>query len=69
MIYIGGFHEKSFIEVHDIRFIVANAIEETYEDLRRTWWGGTPESLHIDAWACLKEIEGYGISLKDIPPF
>ncbi len=30
-------------------FVVAQSIEETYDVLRKTWWG-TAESLHLDAW-------------------
>ena len=39
VIYIGGTHEKSLIELHDMRFVVANTIEETYDALRQSWWG------------------------------
>jgi len=66
VIYLGGAHEKSLIELHDIRFIAANTIEETYTDLKN-WWG-TPESLHIDAWGCLSQADGHDISLKNTPP-
>lgn len=52
VIYIGGAHEKSLIELHDMRFVVANTIEETYDTLRQSWWG-TPASLHLDAWGVL----------------
>ena len=67
VIYLGGAHKKSLIELHDIRFIAANTIEETYSALKKDWWG-TPESLHIDAWGCLKKADGYDISLKNTPP-
>lgn len=67
VIYIGGSHEKSLIELHDIRFVVANTIEETYEELRKSWWG-VPESLHLDAWGTLQFIDGYEIQLNKLPP-
>ena len=35
VIYLGGAHEKSLIELHDIRFIAANTIEETYSALKK----------------------------------
>lgn len=31
IIYIGGSHEKAFIELHDMRFVIAETIEDTYE--------------------------------------
>ena len=30
-IYIGGTHEKALIELHDMRFIIAENIKDTYE--------------------------------------
>lgn len=67
VIYIGGAHPRSFIEVHDMRFLVANAIEDTYENLRQSWWG-TPESLHLDAWGILRYTDGYEIHIKNESP-
>ncbi|HUX80402.1 MAG TPA: DUF1543 domain-containing protein [Alphaproteobacteria bacterium] len=66
VIYIGGSHKQSLIELHDVRFVIADSIEETYEDLRRSWWG-TPESLHLDCWGVLKSADGYNICLKYEP--
>lgn len=52
LIYIDGAHERSFIELHDIRFIIANKIEDTYDALRSSWWG-KPGTLHLDSWGAL----------------
>jgi len=67
VIYIGGTYEKAFIELHDMRFILAEKIEDTYDELKRTWWG-TPESLHLDAWGALEYADGYNIVFKNTPP-
>jgi hypothetical protein len=67
VIYIGGAHEKSLIELHDMRFVVANTIEETYESLRKNWWG-TPTSLHLDAWGELNYADGHSIQISKMPP-
>ena len=67
VIYIGGSHPHSLIELHDMRFIIANSIEDTYDALRKSWWG-IPESLHIDAWGILNYADGYRIQvLKEQP--
>jgi hypothetical protein len=66
VIYIGGTHPKAFIELHDYRFIIANTIEDTYQELKDTWWG-TPESLHLDAWGVLEYVDGYKIKISDKP--
>ncbi|NYF32587.1 DUF1543 domain-containing protein [Sphingopyxis sp. JAI108] len=51
--YIGGEMAGANIELHDMRFVAAPTIADTYDALRRQWWG-TPGILHIDCWA---EIE------------
>ena len=66
VIYIGGSHEKAFIELHDMRFVVADCIEDTYDYLRKSWWG-TPESLHLDAWGELKHADDYDIHITNEP--
>lgn len=63
VIYIGGATKTSLIELHDMRFVIAETIEETYEVLRETWWG-TAESLHLDAWGELTYADGYDISIQ-----
>lgn len=65
-IYIGGRLEQAHIELHDMRFIVAERIEATYPELRRQWWG-IPKTLHIDCWAELTHADGYRIRLKSEP--
>lgn len=65
-IYIGGEHPRANIEVHDIRFIVAPAIEATYEALKAQWWG-RPGSLHIDCWSEIAHADGYEVTLRREP--
>jgi hypothetical protein len=67
VIYIGGSHSQSLIELHDMRFAIANNIEETYDILRQSWWG-TPTSLHLDAWGILNYADGHNILISDNPP-
>lgn len=43
-IYIGGELEDANIELHDMRFVLAPSITETYAEFRRQWWG-VPKSL------------------------
>lgn len=66
VMYIGGYHERAFVELHDMRFVIAEKIEDTYESLKKSWWG-TPESLHIDSWGTLKYVDGYNIKISSKP--
>lgn len=65
-IYIGGEIEGANIELHDMRFVVAPSIIETYDELRRQWWG-IPKSLHIDCWAEIDQVDGYDVVLRPEP--
>jgi len=66
-IYVGGEAVGANIELHDMRFVVAPSILETYDELRRQWWG-IPKSLHIDCWAEIDHADGYDVSLR-LEPF
>lgn len=67
VIYIGGKHEAAMIEVHDMRFIIAETIEDTYDELRKGWWG-TPKNLHLDAWGVLRWVDGYEVRIENVRP-
>ncbi len=65
-IYVGGELEGANIELHDMRFVAAPSLTETYDALRRQWWG-IPKSLHIDCWAAIDHADGYDVTLKPEP--
>ncbi len=65
-IFVGGEFPGANIEVHDVRFVVADSIEETHAELRRQWWG-IPRSLHIDCWAEIAHVQGYDVELRAEP--
>ena len=65
-IYIGGEFTGANIELHDMRFVVASSIADTYEQLRQQWWG-IPNSLHIDCWAEITHADGYDLELRPEP--
>mgnify|MGYP003346419487 CR=1 FL=1 len=62
---LGGRAKKANIELHDVRWVVGSKIEDTYEVLRRDWFG-TSEGLHIDSYKKIKYVDGYKINLKNI---
>lgn len=65
-VYVGGKTETSNIELHDMRFVVGEKIEDCYDELRRQWWG-TPQSIHLDAWGALEQVDGFDVSLEPEP--
>lgn len=62
IVVLGGRTKKSHIELHDVRWVVGIDIEETYEQLRKEWFGDQ-KGLHIDSYIKIKYIDGYLINL------
>ena len=65
-VYVGGEMEGAHIELHDMRFVIAETLEDTYQPLKDTWWG-KPGTLHIDCWSELTRADGYAITLRREP--
>jgi len=59
---LGGRAKKANIELHDVRWVVGSKIEDTYDTLRKDWFG-SPQGLHIDSYKKIKYIDGYKINL------
>ena len=59
-----GSAPKSNIELHDIQFVVGETIENTYEQLRKNWFG-TIKGLHLDSYEAIKGADSYQISIQD----
>ena len=59
---LGGRAKRANIEQHDVRWVVGSKIEDTYDTLRKDWFG-SPKGLHIDSYKKIKYIDGYKINL------
>ena len=69
MIGLGGSIQNANCEVHSMQFMIANSIEETYEEMKQRWFG---DSLHIDSYTEIKYIDGYQIDMdsnSDLNPY
>ena len=62
LVVLGGKAKKANIELHDVRWVVGSKIEDTYDTLRKDWFG-SPKGLHIDSYKKIKYIDGYKINL------
>ena len=62
LVVLGGRTQKANIELHDVRWVVGSKIEDTYDTLRKEWFG-SPKGLHIDSYKKIKYIDGYKINL------
>ena len=64
MVVLGGRANKANIELHDVRWVVGSKIEDTYDSLRKDWFGSL-KGLHIDSYKKIKYIDGYKVNLKN----
>ena len=62
IVVLGGRSLKSNIEIHDVRWVVGESIEDTFPELRKQWLGKR-RGLHIDSYKCLKYVDGYKIAI------
>jgi len=62
LVVLGGKAKKANIELHDVRWVVGSKIEDTYDTLRKDWFGSS-QGLHIDSYKKIKYIDGYKINL------
>ena len=65
LVVLGGRAEKANIELHDVRWVVGSKIEETYDTLRRDWFGSS-RGLHIDSYKKIQYIDGHKINLINV---
>ncbi len=63
LVVVGGRIPKANIEVHDVRWVIGSKIEDTFDDLRKGWFG-TIDGLHIDSYKKIYSVDGYKIKLK-----
>ena len=65
LVVLGGRAEKANIELHDVRWVVGSKIEDTYDTLRKDWFG-SPEGLHIDSYKKINFVDGYKVNPRNI---
>ena len=64
LVVLGGRAKKANIELHDVRWVVGSKIEDTYDTLRKDWFG-SPKGLHIDSYKKIKAKIIYGSSILE----
>ena len=65
LVVLGGRAKKANIELHDVRWVVGSKIEDTYDTLRKDWFG-SPKGLHIDSYKKIRYIDGHKVNLINI---
>ena len=65
LVVLGGRANKANIELHDVRWVVGSTIEDTYDTLRKDWFGSS-KGLHIDGYKKIQYIDDHKINLINI---
>ena len=68
LVVLGGRAEKANIELHDVRWVVGSKIEDTYDTLRKDWFGSS-KGLHIDSYKKIQYIDGHKINLINVEEY
>ena len=68
VVMLGGKHPRAKIEVHDIAFVVADTLEQTYPQLRANWFGSS-KGVHIDSWMAVDGVDRWRVELSPLAPF
>ena len=63
IVVLGGRSLKSNIEIHDVRWVLGETIEDTFPELRKQWLG-KKRGLHIDSYKCIRYVDGYEIVIS-----
>ncbi len=66
MVYLGGKAQNCNIELHDVRFVVGESIEDTYSQLKQQWFGEL-KGLHIDSYKEITGVSGFTVNIIDNP--
>ena len=66
LVVLGGRTAGCNIELHDVRFVVGEAIEATLPALRRQWFGRR-RGLHLDSYVAVERADGHRVSLRREP--
>jgi len=62
-VYLWGYIDGCHVEIHDVRFVIGEKIEDTYQQLQEQWIGW-PQYFHIDAYMEIKNIDWYKVHLS-----
>tara|TARA_Y100001968_G_scaffold67445_1_gene58363 strand:+ start:9675 stop:10277 length:603 start_codon:yes stop_codon:yes gene_type:complete len=64
LVNLGGKVKGSHIEVHDVRWVIGDKIEDTFDQLRVEWFGNK-QGLHIDSFLHISFVDGYEINISE----
>ena len=62
-VVLGGRTSSSHIELHDVRWVIGEGIQDTFPQLRKEWFG-LAKGLHIDSYLEIRFVDGYQVLIE-----
>ena len=63
LVVLGGRTSSSHIELHDVRWVIGEGIQDTFPQLRKEWFG-LAKGLHIDSYLEIRFVDGYQVLIE-----
>ena len=62
LVVLGGRITGCNVELHDVRWVVGETIEDTIKTLKREWFGDK-KGLHIDSYRKIQTVDGMSVNI------
>jgi len=66
LVVLGGRINGCNIELHDVRWVVGESIEDTIISLKKEWFGDK-KGLHIDSYRMIEHVDGMDVTVVHSP--
>ena len=66
LIVLGGRIYGFNIELHDVRWVVGESIQDTLISLKKEWFGDK-KGLHIDSYRMIEHVDGMDVTVIHSP--
>lgn len=63
LVVLGGRTPQTHVELHDVRWVVGNSIDDAIPELKRQWFGNR-KGLHLDSYVRVDCVDGYAVELS-----
>ena len=66
LVVLGGRMKGCNIELHDVRWVVGESIQDTIKTLKSEWFGDK-KGLHIDSYRQILHVDGMSVAVVHSP--
>ena len=66
LVVLGGHINGCNVELHDVRWVIGETIEDTIKTLKSEWFGNK-KGLHIDSYRKILHVDGMSVTVVHSP--